>query len=64
MTSKMAARLLKYELVLLSYGDLKLEKWKNFKKKIVQPSSSLVYGERVFSDVVKNGTIFRGTNGE
>ena len=32
MTSKMVAILLKLELGLLSYGDLKLEKWKIFKK--------------------------------
>ena len=35
MTSKMAARVLSYELELHSYGDSKLEKWKNFNKKIV-----------------------------
>ena len=33
-------------------------KSENFKKKIVSPSSSLVYGKRVFSDAAKNGTIF------
>ena len=49
------ARLLQYELVSLSYGDLKLEKWKNFKKKIV---SHLQACERVFSGAAKNGTIF------
>ena len=38
MTSKMAIRVLSYKLGLLRYGDLKLEKWKNFKKEIVQPS--------------------------
>ena len=32
--NKMVARFLKYELGLPSYGDLKLEKWKNFKKVI------------------------------
>ena len=57
----MVARVLKYELGSLSYGDSKLEKRKNFKKKIVYPSSSLVYGEWVFSDAVPFST---GTNGE
>ena len=33
MKSKMAARLLKWELVSPSYGDLKLEKWKNLRRR-------------------------------
>ena len=55
MTSKIAARALKYKLESPSYGDSKLQKSKSFKKKIVKPSSSLFYGEWVFLDVAKNG---------
>ena len=44
MTSKMAARILNYKLGSPSYGDSMLEKRKNFKKKIVYPSSSLRTG--------------------
>ena len=35
MTNKMAARVLTYELGSLNYGNSKLEKWKNFTKKII-----------------------------
>ena len=52
----MVAKILTYELESPSYGDSKLEKWKNFTKKIVYPSSNLVYGEQVFTDAVKNGS--------
>ena len=54
----MAARVLTYELGLPSYGNSKLEKSMQFKKTIVKQSLSLVYGKQVFSDAVKNGTIF------
>jgi len=54
----MAARVLTYELGLLRYGDSMLEKLMKFKKMIVKQSLSLIYGEQVFSDAVKNGTIF------
>ena len=63
MMSKMAARVLKYELGSPSYGDLKLEKGKNFKK-IVYPSLSLVYGERVFRMRRTMVPFSAGTNGE
>ena len=35
MTNEMAAKVLTYKLRLPSYGDLKLEKLKNFTKKII-----------------------------
>ena len=47
-----------YELRLLSYGDSKLAKWKIKIKKAGFHSFSLVYGEQIFSDAAKNGTIF------
>ena len=57
MTKKMATRDLSYKLGLLSYGDSKLAKWKITIKKMGSSSSNLVYGEQVFSDVAKNGTM-------
>ena len=58
MANKMEARVLTYELESLSYSDLKLEKLIKLKMTIVWQSLSLVYDERVSSDVAKNGTIF------
>ena len=62
--NEMAARVLTYKLGLSSYGDSKLKERKNFTKKIVQQSLSLVYGRQVFSDAAKIGTISAATNGE
>ena len=53
MTNKMVARVLTDELG--SYDDSELKKWINLIKRIVL---SLVYGQRVFLDAMKNGTIF------
>ena len=62
MTRKIGAIVLTYKLGSLSYGDSKLEKWKNFNKKIVWPSSSLQID---FLDAAKNMVPFlAGTNGE
>ena len=57
MSSKMAARDLFYAQGSSSYGDSKGAKFKKFTKKIVFPSSGLVYGDQVFSDEAKNSTI-------
>ena len=58
MSNKMAPRVLTYKLGLPRYGDSKLEKCKNFTKKIVLKILSLVNGKRVFLDAAKNDTIF------
>ena len=52
MMSKMAARILTYELESPSYGDSKLEKRKKVKKTIVQQSLSLFYGKRIWRTMV------------
>ena len=44
MMNKMAAKVLTYELGLPSYGNSKLEKWKKFKKTIIQISLNLQIG--------------------
>ena len=51
------------ELRSLSYGYLKLAKWKMIKKTVFH-SSSLVYGERVFLAATKKVRFAAGTNGE
>ena len=63
MTNKMAARVLFYAQRLLSYGDSKGAKQKNFTKKIVL---RLIYGDQGFSNAAKNDIIFSraGTNGD
>ena len=47
MTKKLADRVLTYKLGSPSYDYSKIKKWKNFTKKIVKQSSSLVYGKQV-----------------
>ena len=64
MKNKIAARDLFYTQGLPSYDDSKGAKLKRFTKKIVFPCLRLVYGDRVFLDVVKNCTIFSRNNGE
>ena len=61
---KMAAGVLTYKLGLPSYGDSKIGKWEKGIKKIVYPSSSLVYSELVFGCGKKLVPFSPGTNGE
>ena len=57
MTSKMAARVLKYELGSPSYGDLKLEKGEKLQEDRLS-IFKLGLWRTGFSDAAKNGTIF------
>ena len=58
MMNKNTARVLFYAQGLPSYSDSKGAKLKTMAKKIVLPSLRLIYGNWVFSDIAKNGTIF------
>ena len=58
MTNKMVSKNLLYAQGLPSFGDSEGTKLKKFMKKMVYPSLRLVYGNQVFSDATKNGTIF------
>ena len=60
----MATQVLTYELGLLSYGDLKLAKWKIKIKKMGFHSSSMVYGEKVFWMRQRMVPFSAGNNGE
>ena len=58
MTNKMAARVLFYAQGSPSYDDSKGAKLKIMARKIILPSLRLVYGDLLFLDMAKNGTIF------